>query len=91
MARLNIRVQPRASANEVSGFNERGVLRVRVTAPPSDGQANEAVIRLLSKSLNVGRSRVQIVRGASAREKTVEIDGLTEAEVRRLLEAPGLS
>jgi len=62
-----------------------GELVVRVTAPPVDGQANEAVVRLLAKRLKVGRRSVTIVQGVHSRRKVVEIRGLTEAEVREKL------
>ncbi len=88
--RLIVRVQPRASVNAISRFAEDGVLRVRVTEPPVDGRANRAVERLLAKALDVPRSRVTVVRGATARTKTVEIEGLAEQQVReRLAPAAG--
>jgi len=52
-----------------------------VTAPPSEGEANKAVVRVLADKLHIPPSRVTLVRGASAREKTFEIMGLSEAEV----------
>jgi uncharacterized protein (TIGR00251 family) len=85
--RLTVRVQPRASRNEVTGFDADGVLKVRVTAPPADGQANEAVERAIADALGIGRTSVKIVRGATARSKVVEITGLGEEEVRRRLKA----
>jgi len=81
-ARLTVRVQPRASRNEVIGFDTDGALKVRVTAPPVDGEANRAVIELMAKTLGVAKSRVRIVRGESSRVKVVEVDGLNGAEVR---------
>lgn len=88
--RLTVRVQPRASADAIAGFANGGHLRVRVTEPPVDGRANRAVERLLAKALDVPRSRVTVVRGATARTKTVEIDGLSEQQVReRLAPAAG--
>lgn len=60
-------------------------LQVYVTAPPSDGEANSAVIELLSRSLGVAKSRVTIVKGARGRLKTVEIQGLSDAELDKKL------
>lgn len=84
MARLTIRLSPRASREEIAGERD-GVLLVRVTAPPVDGAANEALVRLLAKQLRVAKGAVQIVSGDTSRTKTVEVDGLDEAELRRRL------
>lgn len=80
-ARLNIRVTPRSSRNEVRGF-VGDVLQVRVTAAPVDGRANEAVVRLLAEHLGVPRTAVRIVAGNAGREKFVAVDGLTTEELR---------
>jgi len=62
-----------------------GDVRVRVTAPPADGRANEALIALLAGHLHVPRSHLRIVQGASTRRKLVEIDELSASEVRARL------
>jgi hypothetical protein len=62
------------------------VLAVRVTAPPVDGRANEALLRLLARALGLPPSAVRLVAGESARSKIVEIDGLEASEVRSVLE-----
>ena len=77
-------MQPRASRDEVAGLQGEAV-KVRVTAPPVEGEANEAVVRLLSRSLEVPRSSVTIARGQGGRRKRVRIEGLEAAEVRRRL------
>ena len=83
---LKVRVQPKASSNQIDGYEE-GALRLRVTAPPTEGKANTAVIALLAKALGVSKSRLGIVRGHGSRNKTVSVDTLTEQEVRRRIEA----
>lgn len=83
--RITVRVQPRASTDAVIGFMSDGVLRLRVTAPPVDGAANDAVCRLLSKALGVPRSGVRVTHGKTGRRKTVLIAGLSEADVRARL------
>lgn len=88
--RIRVRVQPRASDNRVAGYID-GVWQMRVTAPPVDGEANEAVIGLLAKSLGVRRSAIGIDRGAAGRSKTVIVEGLSAGEVARLLEAAARS
>jgi uncharacterized protein (TIGR00251 family) len=81
--RLRVRVQPRASRETVAGVRD-GVLLVRLTAPPVEGAANAALIRLLSRKLRVPGSAVTIVRGGSARDKLVEIYGVGPFEVIQL-------
>ena len=78
-ALLRIRLQPRAGANAVAGVQD-GVVRVRVTAPPVAGAANDALVRLLAKALGTGRGRISIVRGRTSRTKLVRVEGLTEEE-----------
>ena len=82
---IKVRVLPKSSRNRVDGFQD-GALRVRVTAAPTEGQANAAVIALLAKTLGVSKSRLGIIRGYSSRDKVVSVDTLTEQEVRRKIE-----
>jgi uncharacterized protein (TIGR00251 family) len=82
--RLDIRVVPRASRDVIDGVRG-GRLVVRVTAPPVDEAANDAVVRLLAETLGVSRRSVRIVSGASARNKTVEIAGADERALRARL------
>ncbi len=84
---LRVRLTPRGGRDRVEGWidNPSGrVLKVRVAAPPVDGQANAALIRLLAKSLGVAKSAVAITAGQTARIKTVAIEGDPEALARRL-------
>jgi uncharacterized protein (TIGR00251 family) len=83
MGRVAVRVQPRATRDEISGERD-GALVVRVTAPPVEGKANEAVRTLLAKRLGVARGRVKVVRGASSRDKLVEVEGVDAEALRRL-------
>jgi uncharacterized protein len=84
MADLAIRVQPRAKRDEVAG-ERAGAVVIRVVAPPVDGKANEAAIRLIAARVGVSRSAIRIVRGESARDKLVRIDGLSADEARAAL------
>ncbi len=83
-ALLAVRIQPRASRNEIVRM-EGGVLKIRLTAPPVDGAANEALVKFLSDVLGIAKSNVEIVSGQTSREKRIRISGMSEAEVRRLL------
>ena len=82
---IKVRVQPKSSRNQLDGFQD-GALRVRVTAAPTEGQANAAVITILAKTLGVSKSRLEIIRGYSSRDKVVSVDTLTEQEVQRKIE-----
>jgi uncharacterized protein (TIGR00251 family) len=70
--RVDLRVVPRSSRNAIDGTRD-GRLVVRITAPPVDGAANEAVIGAVAEFYGVPKSRVRIVSGARSRNKTVEI------------------
>lgn len=83
--KISVRLQPRASRDELLGWNEEGTLRVRVKAPPVDGAANAALIQLLAKRLGVAKNRVTLIAGATARNKVVEIEGVTDEELRKEL------
>lgn len=61
---------------------------VSVTAPPVDGRANEALCRLIAKAARIAPSRVRVTKGLASRDKTVEIEGLDEEQVRAALGLP---
>ncbi len=83
--RITIRVQPNAARNEVLGLSG-DVLRLRIAAPPVRGRANKELIAFLSRRLNISRQSVTIVRGHTAREKVVAINGLNRRQIlERLL------
>ncbi|HIP97008.1 MAG TPA: YggU family protein [Anaerolineae bacterium] len=83
-AAFAVRVIPRAKKNEIVGA-QGNALKVRLTAPPVEGAANEALIALLAKKLGVRRSQVEIVAGRRSRAKMVSVTGLTPAEVEARL------
>lgn len=80
---ITIRVLPRSSKNTLEW--EQDGLKARLTAPPVDGAANEALVALLAERLGVPRRTISIVRGATSRQKTVEIAGLSLADVQQRL------
>jgi uncharacterized protein (TIGR00251 family) len=83
--KLRLRVQPGAKRTALLTRMPGGDWKVAVSAPPVEGRANDAVVELLSDLLGVRRSQVTLVRGASARSKVVEVDGLSaEAAEARL-------
>ncbi len=86
---LSVKVQPRASKNEMAGpLGDE--LRIRVTAPPVDAAANEALVRFLAETLDCPRGSVQLVRGHTARHKQVFVRGLgADAVLERIAQAGG--
>lgn len=83
-ARFAVRALPRASRTELAGAYGEAV-RVRVAAPPVEGAANAELIAFLAKKLGVPKSAVRIVQGERGRDKLVEVDGLSAAQVRSCL------
>lgn len=83
---IRVRLTPRAARQGITGWRE-DVLLVRVTAPPVEGRANEALLRLLAQALGLGRTQVRLVSGTASRDKTVRVEGLSQAEVRARLGA----
>jgi uncharacterized protein (TIGR00251 family) len=80
-----VRVQPRASRDEIVGEHQDG-LKIRLTAPPVDDRANDALRKLLAARLNVPVAAVRIASGERSRTKRVEILGVTAAMIQALLE-----
>lgn len=83
-ARIDIRVMPRASKNGIDGLRDGRIL-VRVTAAPVEGAANDAVIATVAAALDLPRRAIQVVRGETSRNKTLEIIGIDAATVRARL------
>ena len=83
-ATLSVRVQPRASRNEVAG-RVGDQLKIKLTAPPVEGEANDACLAFLAKLLDLAPSRLAIIQGDRSRNKVVRIAGLTQAEVHARL------
>ncbi len=84
MARIGVRLTPRGGRDGIDGW-DGDVLRVRVAAPPVDGRANEAMLRLLAKALGVAASKLKLASGAHSRIKLVDVDGLSVEELRERL------
>lgn len=82
--RFAVHVQPRASKNEIGGAHG-GAMKVRLTAPPVEGAANQALIELLSRQLGVPRSSIRILQGQSSRHKIIEVQGISAAALRATL------
>jgi hypothetical protein len=81
---LTIKAIPGAPKNQICGWLG-DALKVKIQAPPVEGRANEALVKLLAEALEVPRRTVTLVRGDTSRHKTVRIDGLDLAEAKRRL------
>lgn len=81
---FDVLVQPRASRAKLGPVHD-GRLKVAVTSPPVDGEANAAVIELIAKSLRVAKSAVEVIAGASSRRKTIKVAGVARAAIEALL------
>lgn len=73
---VEVKVEPRSSKKEISGVMGRAI-RVRLTAPPVDGEANEQLIEVLSKRFGIKKSSIIILKGKSSRHKMVKIKGVS--------------
>jgi uncharacterized protein (TIGR00251 family) len=85
-ATVRVRVTPRASRDALAG-ERQGALVVRITAPPVEGAANAAVLRLLARVLRVPPSAVEVRQGASGRDKLLHVTGLDAASLRARLDS----
>ena len=83
---VRIRAVPRASKNEIQGIYD-GALKVRLTTPPVDGKANQALIKFLSKTLKISKTQIELMQGDTSRNKTIRLSGITRAN---FLERTGL-
>jgi uncharacterized protein (TIGR00251 family) len=81
---IAVRLQARARRDELVGIRD-GVLLARVSAPPIDGRANEALCRLIASRIGVAASRVTMVHGQRSRDKLVRVEGLEASALRDLL------
>lgn len=79
-----VRVVPRASRSEITGSLD-GKLRVRIAAPPVEGAANRELVRVLAKSFKLSQNAVEIVSGASSKNKVVRIQGADPAKLEQLI------
>ena len=81
---LSVKLQPCASKNEIAPpLGDE--LKIKVTAPPVDAAANQALVELLAEKLDCARNRIELVRGHKSRHKTVKLHGFTPEEVLRLI------
>lgn len=83
---LRVRLQPRSSRNVIDGV-QGNCLKLRLTAPPVEGEANKALVEFLSDLLKIKKSSIEIDSGHRSREKRVRIDGLSPEALQDLISA----
>jgi len=82
---VEILVQPRASRAKIGPVHD-GRIKIAVTAPPVDGEANAAVVELLARRLGIARGDIAVIAGASSRRKTLRIANVTARQIEQLIE-----
>lgn len=82
--KLKLFIQPNAKKNELIGLHN-GALKVKIASPPVDGKANAELVEFLSEILGIPKRQIEILKGETGRNKSVEITGLSEAEVHAKL------
>ena len=87
---FSVRVIPRASKSALAGDMD-GAVKIRIAAPPVDGEANDELIRFLAKLLGVGRQQVEIISGATSKNKIVRITGVTIEDCQKMLQQDSLN
>ncbi|NLI83169.1 MAG: YggU family protein [Deltaproteobacteria bacterium] len=86
---LDLHVQPRASRDEIAGLHGP-FLKVRLKAPPAEGEANTACVKFIAHLLGVAKSEVEIVQGRSSRRKRLLVRGISPKDVQLRLEEAGV-
>lgn len=84
-AALAVRVTPRASRNEITEIQSDGTVKVRLTAPPVEGEANKALITFMAEVLGVAPTKLDIVAGLSGKDKLISVLEMDKDEVHRRL------
>ena len=82
--RIDVLVKPRASKDSIEGWKE-GALIIRLSAPPVEGSANRALVKLLAGKIGIAKGKVRIVSGERSRTKVVEIEGVSAGELKERL------
>lgn len=84
--RVHLFIQPKSSKNEIVGPHN-GEIKIKITAPPIDGRANEGLVEFLSDFFDIPKRNVILVKGDTGRHKTVDLLGIEEAQAKELFKA----
>lgn len=83
--RINVRVQPRSAQNKISGEID-GALKIKLTAPPVEGEANQELIKYLAKLLQISKSKISLIQGNTGRNKIIQIEDISKDYLLKKLE-----
>lgn len=83
---ITVRVIPRAKKSEISQVLADGTIKIRLTAPPVEGKANQALIRFLAEVFEISASRIEIISGGKGRKKIILIEGINEKSARVIID-----
>ncbi|MFI5322652.1 MAG: DUF167 domain-containing protein [Thermodesulfobacteriota bacterium] len=81
---ITVQVQPKSSSDEIAGVHD-GRLKVRISAPPVEGKANERLREVLAKAFDVSKSSIEIIKGKTSKIKTIKISGIDSNDYDRLI------
>lgn len=85
---ITVQIQPKSASDEIAGIHD-GRLKIRISAPPVDGKANERLTEVLAKALGVSKSSVEIIRGKTSKLKTIRISGIDEEDYNQFISKYG--
>jgi len=81
---IKVHIQPRSSKEQIIGLHN-GRLKIKISAPPVDGKANQNLIEFIAKALGVSKSKIEIVKGRTSKLKTLKISGIDQKSFSWLL------
>ncbi|QDK44031.1 YggU family protein [Bdellovibrio sp. ZAP7] len=84
--RLHLFIQPKSSKNQIVGPHN-GMLKIKISAPPVDGEANAELIEYLAKFFKVPKRNITLVKGDTGRQKTVDVEGISLSDAQALVTA----
>jgi hypothetical protein len=84
---LNVRVQPSAKKDEITGWMDDGTLKVKVRGKPLEGKANESLIKFFSETFDIPRNNIEILSGDKSRNKRLKINGIGKETIDKYLES----
>lgn len=84
---LKVKLIPRSSRNEIVGYMDDGTLKIKLTAPPVEGQANQAILKFLAGILNTPAGAIEIISGKTSHNKLIAIAGLKQDKVNTLIQS----
>ena len=81
---IQVQIQPRSSKDQIIGIHD-GKLKIKITAPPVDGKANESLIEFLAKTFKISKSNIEILKGHTSKLKTIKLLGVNENTYRSII------